>query len=236
MEAKENLLKPALLPSNFLARINKLASDNCSSDVCMFCTGAKPTRNSWLYCKDDHCSNGSNVPDYFLHCDMTHVHQKNLTLLVSSCTTFNEAKVFVEFGFCMYSYVAKTTYLSLPVNVTELNDFMCGELFNRSGTLCGECKDDHYPLVYSFDMQCIKCPRGRSNWWKFVLAAFLPLTMFYLLILCCKLNVTSSHFYGIVWYSQMVCAPVLGRSYILMLRHRPRFLTGSRVVGGDWSY
>ena len=88
------------------------------------------------------------------------------------------------------------TYSDLPRSKSELNDFMCGlkaEL-NRTGTLCGKCQDGYYPLVYSFDMTCVQCPNGKSNWWKLVLAAFLPLTIFCIIILFFKINVVSSRF------------------------------------------
>ena len=58
------------------------------------------------------------------------------------------------------------------------------------------------PLVYSFDMNCVECPSGKSNWWRFVLVAFLPLTVFYFVILLFKINVTSSHLHGFVYFSQ----------------------------------
>jgi len=61
MEDKENLLKPAVFTSNFPVRINEVASEKSNSDSYMLCTGTKSTRNSWLYCKDGHCSNGSII-------------------------------------------------------------------------------------------------------------------------------------------------------------------------------
>ena len=103
-----------------------------------------------------------------------------MTLLTTYCATYSEDIGSVEVGSCTYNEgnIHSTMsnahiYTSLPHNVSELNEFMCGELFNRTGTLCGECKDGHYPLVYSFDMNCVECPDGNSNWWKFLLVAFL---------------------------------------------------------------
>ena len=49
-------------------------------------------------------------------------------------------------------------------------------------SLCGKCKDGHYPLAYFYNMNCVEYQDGKSNWWKFVLAAFLPLTVFYLVL------------------------------------------------------
>lgn len=54
---------------------------------------------------------------------------------------------------------------------------------------------------------CVKCTNVKSNWWKFVLAAFLPLTMFYFIVLLFKINVTSSNLHGFVYYSQCIAIP-----------------------------
>jgi len=209
----------------------------------MICNDAESPENYQLYCYDGVCSNMSKVPYNILHC--SNIYRKNMSLLTCNCVTYNKEKDYVEVGFCVFNVGSiilpgfqDHAYLPLPMNINELNEVICGESYKRSGTLCGECKDDHYPLVYSFDMQCVKCPNGKSNWWKFVLAAFLPLTVFYLFILIFKLNVTSSHFYGIVWYSQLVLTPKFARMYIIALRYRPAFQTGVRLMGmvyGIWN-
>ena len=81
----------------------------------------------------------------------------------------------IEFGSCIYNTFVKNLYATLPSSLSELNETMCGKLFNRTGILCGKCKDGHYPQAYSFDMNCIQCPNGSANWWKYLLAAYLVL-------------------------------------------------------------
>ena len=63
-------------------------------------------------------------------------------------------------------------YYPVPSNITvgELSYFMCNsdqdyELRwrNRDGQLCGKCKEDFAPPVYSYDRRCVKCLHsGRS--------------------------------------------------------------------------
>ena len=91
-------------------------------------------------------------------------------------------------------------------NVSKLADSICGK-FKRTGTLCGKCQDGYYPLAYSYDMKCVQCPHGASNWWKFLLAAFLPLTVFYFIIILMKINITSSYLHGFVLYAQIISNP-----------------------------
>ena len=94
------------------------------------------------------------------------------------------------------------------------NDFMCKD-FHRTGTLCGKCQDGYYSRAYFYDMKCVQCPNGKFNWWKFVLAAFLPLTIFYIIILFFKVNIVSSRFQGFLFYSQMISVPALVRLFII---------------------
>lgn len=195
-------------------------------------------RRDYTYCsKPSHCYS-YNISDGALHCE----GNQNLTVLASYCATFNkDENSSIEAGPCVFNagntYLPKRNksymhnYLSLPMNLTELNEFMCSRLFNRKGTLCGKCKDGYYPLAYSFDMNCVKCPNSKSNWWKFLMVAFLPLTIFYFIVLLCRVNVTSSNLYGFVWYSQMVYTPRLARIFIITLRNEKHFQTAVRYMG-----
>ena len=111
----------------------------------------------------------------------------------------------------------------------DLKEYLCGP-YNRTGTLCGKCQDGLYPLVYSLDMTCAECPDGKSNWWKFVLAAFLPLTVFFFIVLVFNINVTSSHFQGFIWYAQGTAVPPLARVLLITIRSKHNLVTAARWV------
>ena len=117
----------------------------------------------------------------------------------SDCVTVDQSSYSTYIGQCLYYHGIYGYSVTLPNTPHDLEEFMCGKHFNRTGTLCGKCKDGHYPLAYSFDMNCVECPNGKSNWWKFVLAAFLPLTIFYFIVVLFKINITSSHLQGFVF-------------------------------------
>ena len=55
---------------------------------------------------------------------------------------------------------------------------------------------------------------GASNWWKYLLAAFLPLTVFYFIIILMKINITSSYLHGYVLYAQIISAPGITREIL----------------------
>ena len=174
--------------------------------------------------------------------------QGNISVLDCYCITYNEndKESQVEIGNCIYncvnikeSYFIDSVYHILPKNASDSNEVICGKEFSRNGTLCGKCKDDYYPLVYSFNLTCVKCPQGRANWWKYVLSAFLPLTIFYFIVVLFKINTTSSHLHGFIYYSQAISMPVMACYIILILKsHYPKYLTATKYVGslyGIWN-
>lgn len=130
----------------------------------------------------------------------------------------------------MKNELKQPLYTFITANISEINEEMCTKRFNRKGTLCGDCKEGFFPLVYSIDMMCVKCPNGESNWWKFLLVAFLPLTCFYLIVLCCKINITSSYFHGFIYYSQTISMPIMARNVHFVFQERPMFMKVARIL------
>ena len=102
--------------------------------------------------------------------------------------------------------VSDTLYHVLPRNASQLDDIMCKHL-NRTGTLCGRCLPDHYPMAYSFNLTCILCPHAHWNWFRYIMAAYLPLKLFYLVILFFRINTTSSHLFAMIYYCQSLAFP-----------------------------
>ena len=188
---------------------NETSVDLCGSSAQSDSPGRLSDCSSpWSYCDEGVCKCANTTE--ILQC---HLHGHSL-VAYGYCVTFSENTSATKLGYCVYGIesVAKSLtdgillpYVPLP-NVSELNEFMCGP-FNRAGTLCGRCREGFYPLAYSFDMKCVKCPNGRSNWWRFVLAAFLPLTLFYFIVLLFRINVTSSHLHGFIYCSQLMAIP-----------------------------
>ena len=200
-------------------------SSNDSTRICIF--------------SDDGLSKCGDIPHDILRCSS----QGNISVLDCHCITYSESQA--EIGSCIYncdnkrrSEFSDPVYHILPKNASDSNEVICGKEFFRNGTLCGKCKDGYYPLAYSFNLTCVKCPHGRANWWKFVLYAFLPLTIFYFIVVFFKINITCSHLHGFIYYSQVISTPALARFTIIGLRHYPKYLTASKYVGslyGIWN-
>lgn len=150
-----------------------------------------------------------------------------LYVLTCNCATYNEGRKLIEFGHCGLTCVKfheeekhsqHHIYHLLPKNLSQLNNFMCGEN-KRSGSLCGKCAESFFPHAYSFDSTCVKCEH--STWLIYILVAYLPLVLFYLLILLFEVNIHSSWMFGFVILSQQISmSPFLRISYSYALKLR----------------
>ena len=160
----------------------------------------RPTCPTWMYRSNvtGECQCGSDI-DGGLKCNVTH---KEVGHSDGYCITYDKHHNEVVAGECLYGYVLGSVYKTLPLNVSQLNEAMCGRL-NRRGRLCSKCKREHYPLVYSYEFNCIKCTSSTYNWVKYIAIAILPTTCFYVLIILFRINVLSPHLYMLLQISQI---------------------------------
>ena len=155
-------------------------------------------------------------------------------ILDCHCMTYSESTGTVV-GACFYNCITvKSTlkdvvYRLMPNTVKELNEAMCGH-FNRSGQLCGECKANHTLLVYSYDLHCTMCSDDQYSWMKYVAVAFLPLTVFLVLVLCCRISATSPQLYTFVTFSQIFATPVSVRILLVAVNKHRRTSLLIRII------
>ena len=110
-----------------------------------------------------------------------------------------------------------------------MNDSVCTQ-FHKTGLLCGDCEEGYSPFVFSYNLSCVRCPHGRKNWWKFILAGFVPLTFFYFIVLVFNINVTSSRLHGVVWFSQALSMPIFIRPVLLALIKQKMNLIAVKIL------
>ena len=98
--------------------------------------------------------------------------------------------------------VTEGLFITLPGNVTQLNDYMCGSL-NRKGYQCDECLEGFGVSLTSLGFQCSNC----SGIWYgvplYLFLEFVPITIFYVIVLVYRLNVTSVPMTSFVMFSQL---------------------------------
>ena len=92
----------------------------------------------------------------------------------------------------------------LPKSMSQISeDTSLCSFFNRKGLLCGVCAENYTFPAYSYYFGSVKC-ENYNGWLKFIAAAFLPLTLLYILVM---ISVTSSAFNAFVMVSQISASP-----------------------------
>ena len=118
-------------------------------------------------------------------------------------------------GQCSFNCVNNTKlyhiYHHVPQDLVSVgdNNSVCGYL-HRKGTLCGQCEDGYYMAAYSYTFECIHCHQAKyiPNWLWYVLVAYLPLTLFIIIILVFRVSVVSPKLYGAITIVQNVNEPL----------------------------
>ncbi len=95
--------------------------------------------------------------------------KKNYTLSCY-CLTFDEESSKTEVGQCFYNcdYLGKNifdyeVYDLLAANVSTLDKAMCN-MYNRTASLCGQCRNGTYLPTYSYTMTCKSCGSCLTSW------------------------------------------------------------------------
>ena len=84
------------------------------------------------------------------------------------------------------------------ISTEDLNNHTCGP-YNRTGVLCGECVDGYGVPVYSYSLACVECSHYKYNWLKYIAVAYIPLTLFYFLVILFRLSATSGTLIGLCY-------------------------------------
>ena len=132
-------------------------------------------------------------------------------LVAGFCATYDEETDVISFSACpyhgfVYSQHHGQWYIQLPDNISTLNDYMCARL-NRKGRVCSECKDGYGHSVTSIGFQYFECSNCSNAWYGiplYLLLEFIPITVFYLVILILQVNITSAPMTCYILYSQLV--------------------------------
>ena len=171
---------------------------------------------TWFGCNNHTCECNTE-PEHLIKCDGVRA-----AVLACYCATTTDDDEFSSRGLivgsCIFNCwrrpnhtILDSQYFVLPRNSSVLNNDTCGWL-KRTGPLCGKCLPNHSPTVYSYSLKCVECPHGHRNWWLFILLAFVPLTIFYIVILLLNINVASSSLHAFVLFSQIVSSPPFARA------------------------
>ena len=167
--------------------------------------------------------------------------EREAQLRLSYCMTYEEGGG-IYLAHCHYfqgdanSYKIAGNYIILPKNASELNDYMCGPM-NRKGRLCSECIDGFGPSFTSLGSVCSNCTDVWYGVPLYLFLEFVPLTVFYIIILTLKVNVTSAPMVAFVFFSQLEVASFVfhGNKFLLKSTATHRFLVLLTTFYGFWN-
>ena len=177
-----------------------------------------------------------------VHCD----HEKNRVYIIDCYCMTHDNQVGTVVGSCATNIVVRKSntsfgsYNQLPSNITQLNEAMCGQHWNRSGRFCGRCKNNHYKSVFSYDFGCIECSDSqlKYNWIKYIAFVFVPLTVFFVLTLIIRIDATHQLPNGLVAYAQIIAMPTNVRFALAIATSYPKaspFIHIVATVYGFWN-
>ena len=162
---------------------------------------------AWLYYNFQN-SDCECITYYALKC-----FGNNAALLFGFCTMYEENinnTTVVSFSACPY-FVTKgynllnSDYVLLPKNLSTVNDYMC-EPMNRKGRMCSECVDGFGPAITSpgYRIPCRNCTSNWSGVPLYLVLEFVPVTVFYLIILFLQISMTMAPMTCFIMYCQFV--------------------------------
>ena len=201
-------------------------SDTHNSSSDLSCpTWTYPTENGSCECGDT--LNGA------IQCNISSHH---LAIHNCYCMTYDESTGIIVAGTCVYGCASTQIFRSLPFdNVSQLNNIMCGHL-HRTGQLCGQCEEGYKWPAYFYGLKCVLCNNSNYNWLKYIAIAFLPLTVFLLLVLCFRISATSIQLNAFVFFSQIVSAPTVVLTISYTVQNWPKTLAQIGVtLYGIWN-
>ena len=142
-----------------------------------------------------------------------------ISLLFCYCMTYSHLNKQTVVGLCSAMCTRRNTPDCQSFNELQSNDTQniteetCGVL-KRTGQLCGECAEHHAPPVYSYSLQCVNCSGANLNYriLQYVATAFLPLTVFYFIILLFKVSITSGSMVAYILLCQTMTTPTMMRN------------------------
>ena len=147
---------------------------------------------TWHYLLKSNCVCGSTLNDVVV-CNST---TGEVGVLVDYCLTSDGDESVV--GRCLAEDVHRKrllgslgSYSEVFSNLSEQDSNTCGFL-NRRGRLCGQCKPSTSIHAYTYDMKCYPCPSNiKMEVFKYIGIAYIPLTIFLIVVVVFHISVTS---------------------------------------------
>ena len=112
-------------------------------------------------------------------------------------------------------------------------DRLCNQV-NRTGQLCGKCMKRYAPAVYSYGSLCVQCTHYQHNWIKYLVIAYLPVTVFYVIVVLFRFNAMSPSVIAYIFVSQIISSPAFASiftTFVYFSEKQPVVGTNLQLIG-----
>ena len=158
--------------------------------------------------------------------------QSILKVLTCNCMSYSDNSDEILVGACPYLCTNSFyTYIDEKTNLSNICNHDVNQ--NRQGQMCGQCLDNHSPSPYSYRQKCADCSNYKHNWIKYFLIAYLPLTVFYIIVAFCRLSALSASMKAFIFYCQIMSSNSvmsLLSNYVYFAQKTPFVDSGINVV------
>ena len=177
--------------------VNEFCFDDAAADSDSVDTNDSSLCPLWKYKKtpDSSCECGSSIGQV-VRCTNHSVY-----IFTCHCMSYSEELGMDIVGTC--PFLCENLYF---IKVHPNLDYLCNQI-NRTGQLCGKCSEGYAPAVYSYGSLCVQCTHYKHNWIKYVMIAYLPVTIFYIIVILFRFNAMSPFVVAYIFVSQMVSSP-----------------------------
>ena len=167
--------------------------------------------------------------------------EQGIAVRVGHCMTYEEEERTIYIAPCAFSgnFTKSDSgqYVEVPVqNISELNVHMCQPM-NRKGRLCSECIEGFGPSVISSGIVCSDCTGAWYGIPLYLFLEFVPITVFYIVILFFRVNITSAPMVAFILYSQLIVTTFLNHGPALEFENPTAYYFVLAVVNfyGFWN-
>ena len=124
------------------------------------------------------------------------------SLRTGYCISYNCEHNSTYVGRCPFNIRYKGVVSTLPGNISDVNDFICGSL-NRTGLLCDRCMDGLGVATLSHE-HCSKCWNSFRGWALYAFLISFPPTLFFFVVLLFQIKVTQAQLNFFIFISQCI--------------------------------
>ncbi len=170
--------------------------------------------STWCECRDNfveggavlRCPQRSKVSINFQD-QLSSNGDLNVSILSAFCMTHDFDRRQTVIAICPYNkHLSNSSdfFVKLPSNISDLNNFMCS-ISGRKGELCNSCINNFGPSIFIESLKCSPVYNTTAlSWFYFIAKTFITPTVFFLVVLFCKIRTTTGPLNSLIFFSQIL--------------------------------